>query len=233
MPIRGATAQVYARAGGALAGRNRQNGTVSSPGAPNLILVPTSLERDRLGGIGPGRGLVELCGFGPVAAAARAAALLAHLAPRRVLLVGIAGTLDPARLPVGAASTFDEVRLEGVGAGEGAGLVGPAELGFPQWEDRGGQVTDRLPLVGREGRTLLTVCAASRGADQTGRRAAGGALAEDMEAFGVALACRAAGVPLTVVRGASNLAGDGDTAGWCVDAALAAARVLALETLDS
>lgn len=206
---------------------------VTSPGAPTLILVPTPLERERLGPLGPGLGLTELCGFGPVAAAARTAALLAHLAPRRVLLVGIAGTFDPALLPVGAASTFDGVRLEGVGAGEAAGLVGPGELGLPQWEDGEGPITDHLALVGQEGRTLLTVCAASRGADQAGRRAASGALAEDMEAFGVALACRAAGTPLTVVRGASNLAGDGDTSGWRIDEALAAARDLALEALAS
>ena len=57
-------------------------------------------------------------------------------------------------------------------------------------------------------------------------------MAEDMEAFGVALACHARQTPLTVVRGISNLAGDGDVAGWRIDEALTAARALALQELN-
>lgn len=199
---------------------------MTSPGAPTLTLVPTRLELDRMDELGPRAGLVELCGFGPVAAAFRTAELLARYSPRRVLLLGIAGTHDPSTLPIGAASTFAEVRLEGVGAGEGEGLVGPGALGLTQW----GAVEDRLPLAGHRERILLTVCAASRGTEQAARRATG-VHAEDMEAFGVALACQASGTPLTVVRGISNLAGDGDVGGWCIDEALASARDLALGEL--
>ncbi len=36
----------------------------------------------------------QLCGFGPIAAAARAGALIARYKPERVLLVGIAGSFD-------------------------------------------------------------------------------------------------------------------------------------------
>jgi len=201
---------------------------VTSPGAPTLTLVPTRLELDRLGELGPQAGLVELCGFGPVAAAFRAGELLLRYGPRRVLLLGIAGTHDAATLPIGTASTFGEVRLEGVGAGEGEDLVGPGALGLAQW----GAVEDRLPLAGQPGRTLLTVCAASRGEAQASRRARG-VHAEDMEAFGVALACQASGTPLTVVRGISNLAGDGDVGKWQIDEALAAARDLAVRELGS
>jgi futalosine hydrolase len=50
-----------------------------------------------------------------------------------------------------------------------------------------------------------------------------------MEAFSVALACRMAKVPLTVIRGISNMAGDRDKANWNVTGALeAAAELVAL-----
>jgi futalosine hydrolase len=206
--------------------------------APTLVLVPTALERTRLeaaGGLGSAAGPVELCGFGPVAAAARAAALLGVRRPRRVLLLGIAGSLDPARAPLGTAREFGSVRLEGVGAGEAAALVGPGELGFPQWPgaaEGGPEVVDRIALRARSedaAEALLTVCAASGDAEQATRRRARfpRAVAEDMEAFGVALACALEGVPLRVVRGLSNLAGDRDHSGWRVDEALAAALELA------
>jgi futalosine hydrolase len=53
-----------------------------------------------------------------------------------------------------------------------------------------------------------------------------------MEAFGAALACHLAGVPLVVVRGISNHAGERDATRWRVREALAAARTLALEWLE-
>jgi futalosine hydrolase len=49
----------------------------------------------------------------------------------------------------------------------------------------------------------------------------------------VALACRLAGVPLTIIRGISNTAGDRDHARWRVPEALAAAAGLALRILRS
>ena len=211
---------------------------------PTLVLVPTALERARLeaaGGLEPGTGVVELCGFGPVAAAARTAALLGRLRPRRVLLLGIAGSHDPRRAPLGEAREFERVRLEGVGAGEGAALLGPAALGFPQWPGYAAEgcpeVVDALDLqapAGVAAGALLTVCAASGDAEHAARRGRDfpDAVAEDMEAFGVALACALEGVPLRVVRGLSNRAGDRDHASWCVDDALAAALQLARRLLS-
>ena len=49
------------------------------------------------------------------------------------------------------------------------------------------------------------------------------AAAEDMEGFAVALACRLACVPCTIVRGISNTVGDRDTTRWQTTAALEAA----------
>ncbi len=225
----------------------------SGSGSPTLVLVPTALERSRLddqGGLGAGAALVHLCGFGPIAAAARTAGLIERLRPARVLLVGIAGTFDAERMPVGTARAFHAVAVEGIGAGEGRDLVGPAALGFPQWpgaeSGRKDAIHDRIALAhedtwraisgenpGARDALLLSTCAASASSEQARVRRARHpeALAEDMEGFAVAFACALAGVPVTIVRGASNLVGDRDPAHWRIPAALAAARERALELL--
>ena len=82
---------------------------------------------------------------------------------------------------------------------------------------------------------LLTTCAAS----DTPERAAwlherySGALAEDMEGFGVALACHLAGTPCWIVRGISNQVGDRAPPHWRIPSALAAARERALALLGA
>ena len=212
---------------------------VPSLGSPSLLLVPTELELSRLvdqGGFERGSCLVSLCGFGPVAAAARTAQLLAQLGPRRVLLVGLAGTYDARAHPVESAAEFAEVALYGVGAGEGEGFLGPPALGFPQWPGSPGTtphpVVDSLPLAappaGAAG-TLLTTCAAAATGDEVRRRRAlfPAATAEDMEGFAVAMACALADTPLRIVRGFSNLVGDRAPERWRIPGALAAARELA------
>ena len=209
-----------------------------------LILVPTESERRLLAPAlvaGPGPSpRIELCGFGPVAAAARAAALVAEHAPRRVMLVGIAGRIA-ARLEIGAAYRFDRVACYGVGAGSGDGFLSAAALGWSQWP---GDPPDPAAAVGdviacdaasaTPSELLLTACAASASADDVARRTKlfPAAVAEDMEGFGVALACRLAGVPLTIIRGISNTAGDRDHARWRLSEALAAAAALALRILE-
>lgn len=205
---------------------------LSSSAAPTLVLIPTPMERDRmrsLGGPGLELGLPHLCGFGPVAAAARSAELLARLRPRRVLLIGCAGTHAPTSHPVGTAWRFDSVAIDGIGAGEGEDVLGPADLGMPQWAEEGERVDDRLPLAGGDAGLLLTVCSAAGDEAQAARRRERfpDARAEDMEAFGVALACHLARIPLTVIRGLSNEAGNRDKHSWRLDEALASALTLA------
>jgi len=48
----------------------------------------------------------------------------------------------------------------------------------------------------------------------TWRRRHPDALVEEMEGYAVALACRHAGVPVSVVRAISNVAGDRDLSNW-------------------
>jgi futalosine hydrolase len=214
-----------------------------SSGAPTLLLFPTELERRRFhdqGGLPVGLALESVCGFGPVAAAARTAQLCATLRPRRVLLCGIAGTFDEARRPIGSAATFRRVALEGVGAGQGAAHHGPPALGFPQWPgspettDAVEQLLELEPSPS-DAPLLLTTCAASADADEARlrRERFPDAAAEDMEGFGVALACALARTRLVVVRGFSNRVGERDSRSWRIPLALAAARELVLGCLEA
>jgi futalosine hydrolase len=206
-----------------------------SPSGPDLILVPTALELSRLDALGAlpeSLGPRALCGFGPVSAAARTAQLLVELRPRRVLLLGIAGSLSLERAPLEGARSFGRVRLDGVGAGAGASFLPPSRLGFPQWDGEE-RIDETLSLSPGGQGELLTVCAASASPEEARARRDRypDAAAEDMEGFGVALACRLACVPLAIVRGISNPAGVRERAAWRVGPALRAARTLALEWL--
>jgi len=211
--------------------------------------VPTELER---GVIAPvltaacGAAIrIELAGFGPVVAAARTAGLLAASRPERVLLVGIAGRYGD-RLEIGRASVFERVACHGVGAGSGAAFVPAGTMGWQQWPGGAstapaaiGDVLDctsgRLPAVAAPARAglLLSTCSAAAGADDVRSRLRlhPEAVAEDMEGFAVAAACRLAGVPLDIVRGISNTAGDRDPSGWRIEPACRAAAALAAQLL--
>jgi futalosine hydrolase len=212
-----------------------------SLGSPELVLVPTPRERALLveAGLPRGLALLETCGFGPVAAAARTAELLARLSPRRLWLVGIAGTFDEARLPLATARAFDSVAIDGLGAGRGPGFRGPLELRLPQWpgSETSPPIEDELALAcpdpaRGDGALLLSVSSASATPEEAAerRRRFPRALAEDMEGFAVALAAALAGVPLVVVRGISNRVGDRQGP-WRIGEAMAAARRTLLELL--
>ncbi len=220
----------------------------------HLILVPTEMERRRLDPIlAPAMVRdfrVELCGFGPVAAAARTAQLLAEHAPERVLLVGIAGSLDD-RLAVGSAYAFERVACYGVGAGNAGEFVSAGVMGWHQWpgdadgtsphggDPIGDEIGDLMSLTaggcdgGGQAGLLLTVCAAAASAEDVRLRKQSfpAAVAEDMEGFAVAFACRLRGVPVGIIRGISNMAGDRDTSRWQVATSLEAAGRLALQVM--
>lgn len=196
-----------------------------------LLCVPTALELGRLRSASPSAvdperwAGVEVVGFGPVAAAARTAQLVTQASPAAVLLVGIAGAY-PGGPSMGEATWFGDAAMDGIGAGEGEGLILPSKMGFPQWPGSPAApepTFERAPLAGPGG-LILTVAAAADSAAMVEARASRfpGALAEDMETFGASLACGMAGVPLFALRGISNHAGDRDVGGWRIDDALAA-----------
>jgi futalosine hydrolase len=206
-------------------------------GVETLVLVPTELERTQLVPHLTDVTL-EVCGFGPLAAAARVGALLAATRARRVLLVGIAGSYDEQRAPLASAHLFTRVALDGLGVQTPRGFLGPRELGFAQVPAQGARaaVFDELALAApRDTPAALLVTAPTASgspeerAARVSRRPA--ALAEDMEAFGVALAAREFDVPCAVVRGISNAVGDRRFADWRVADALASAAKLARAAL--
>jgi futalosine hydrolase len=209
-----------------------------------LLLVPTPLEAAALlgksaRGLGApaeftiaGRAVdVALVGVGLAAAGAASGRWFARGAPSAALLVGLCGTFDEQELPVGGLFEATAVACDGIGAGEAERFV---ELPFPPLART---LAGARPLAtlrcasascgARAVRgALLSVAAASDGSAMVSRRRRRhpDALAEDMEGYAVALAARLAQVPLAILRGASNAAGDRVHARWRVDAALAACR---------
>ena len=214
-----------------------------------LILVPTAAEAQGLFDQAlpadgrPTRAHVAghpvraaLTGFGPLAAAALGALALAEAPGEAAWLVGIAGTYDVRRLPVGGLLVATAAYAADVGRGRGRDLLGPRALDLPQVAAAGAEdaVYDRVELLAPPAGRLaaaahgavLTVGRASASAEEARacRRAWPDALAEEMEAFGVALAARRLGRSLGVLRGISNVAGDGDRAAWRTQEALGAVR---------
>lgn len=216
-----------------------------------LLLVPTRMELARLALPPAIQSRAEICGFGPVAAAARTAQLLARDGADLVLLAGIAGAYFEERIvPLGSAIWCEEVTLDGVGAGEGDAFLSVDQLGFPLvHDDEGASVATTLPArtwhaTDAEGNgnvqkiAALTVCAASGDAAQAKRRRElhPRAAIEEMEGYGAALSARLFGSEFAMVRGVSNVAGDRHVAAWRIDEALEAVRheiVTFFRTIDA
>ncbi|MHC5011917.1 MAG: phosphorylase family protein, partial [Planctomycetota bacterium] len=202
-----------------------------------LLLIPTAGEAARLldGPCPEGEDPIAthvgdlevhaaLCGFGPVAAAALSAIAVARHRPDRCFLAGVAGTYDATRLPIGGVLRATEVRMADVGRGHGATQVSPSGLGFPQAPRAGDREAVGETLLLGPGPVaahaipgpLLTVAAASASPEdaEDRRTTSPGVLAEDMEGFAVALACRRLRTPLTILRGISNEAGESERVRW-------------------
>ena len=203
--------------------------------------MPTEIERQhlatqpRFNAYGP----CELCGFGPIAAAARTTSQIAIHKPDRVLLIGIAGTFNPSVLRVGGAALLPRVIMHGIGVGTDETFVPAGEMGFQHWPGQGEEspIGDELvlstPLSSVSG-SLLTCSAASASTKDMRHRLHRypGVVAEDMEGYAVALACRLEHVPLVIVRGISNVVGDRLSTNWQIPQALSAAWSLAEEVIE-
>lgn len=212
-----------------------------------LLLVPTCGEQEILTTTFPelqDAGLaIRLCGFGPVAAAARTAQLIAELRPSEILLAGIAGALSRELCP-GEARIFEDVAMYGIGAGSGDTFRTVSELGWAHWTEAGPEgasirVADTICLqrsdaIGQPSHQLLTVCSAAATAKDVRDRLERfpNALAEDMEGFSVALAGALAGVPVRIIRGISNIAGDRDKSRWRIHDGVRSAGKILMEILN-
>lgn len=211
-----------------------------------LILVPTQMERLSLVESLPKvtkQHSVQLSGFGAIAAAAVASQRLSQNNYQRVFLTGIAGTYNEKQVAVGEAYSFDYVQCDGIGVGSGPSYQSSSELGWNQI-DTDPMIRDRIKLnnpesikersgVNGKEMTLLTGCSASADALEAHERAQRypTAVAEDMEGFGVAMACQLEQTPLTIIRGISNQAGDRNHHDWKIKQAMQSAAKLLAEFL--
>ena len=203
-----------------------------------LILVPTKTERDQLDFSMLHSTAIEICGFGPIIAAARTAVLAESIQPKRILLVGIAGHLSN-ELKIGDAYKFRSVSCYGIGIGRDATYTAAAAAGWPQYEENQTLISETLQLEDHQNAQsggygdLLTVFGASATAAEAQqlRKRFPDSGAEDMEGFGVAAAAKLANIPLTIVRGISNEAGIRDKNEWKIKQALEAANELAINVI--
>jgi len=186
-----------------------------------------------------------ICGFGPISSGIRTSQMLAVTQPNQCLLIGIAGSMHP-DLKIGSAYEFNQVACYGIGVGSGSAFVAASELGWRQWPvphdgllHSDASCCDILRLKetppSMNDLQLLTVCAASASEQDVQQRLRlfSNAMAEDMEGFSVALACQTANIPLTIIRGISNIAGDRDKSRWKIQVALDATAKRALSYLKS
>ncbi len=187
-----------------------------------VLLVPTPGERAQLLRLGLEEWPMVEVGFGLVSAGISAMQLFQSRRPSLAIVVGIAGSYDLSVFPVGSARWFGEIRVDGIGVGEGMRFQSPESLGFPQWRPADGDPVFDGIHVNSAPLTMLSVAAASADAEmaEVRRERHPTASGEDMESFSVAMAAAMAGVPLRVLRGCSNPVGDRDHARWRVAEAL-------------
>jgi futalosine hydrolase len=194
-----------------------------------LIIVPTRLEADLLRG-GTERVQkrlrdlrIEVCGFGPLAAAVTTFELLHAQRFSAVVLCGIAGAYESASSKIGEAVTFTEVGFEGIGVEIDGRIRSGQAMGFePSSPDT---LTNLVPFGDLSiAPRLMTVCVASgSNAKATERQQQHHpASVEDMEGFAVAWCCQRQKTPVSIVRGISNIAGDRDKSRWRIAEAMSA-----------
>lgn len=208
-----------------------------------LVLAPTQMELSMLQEFVSPAALdtckLAVCGFGPIASAVETSSILATSSVERVVLIGIAGSYDLKRFPIGSVcSDFTDVSCDGIGAGTAEDLLLPSDLEMPVCQVNGQDVFETISLgpglpEDSPKHTLLTVCrSAGSQADVSARLGRfPNAVAEDMEGFSVALAAARRDTSITIIRGLSNQAGDREKANWRIRLAMQAAAQRLIEVL--
>ncbi|MFT7617088.1 MAG: futalosine hydrolase [Planctomycetota bacterium] len=214
-----------------------------------LLLFPTALEANKildcefqarqwttLPGL-PNTPKAAICGFGLPVATALASFFINECRPRHVILMGIAGSFDLDRAPMGHVVQGSLATGVGIGAGQGQEHISALDLGFDPHAELD-QKGPSLPLTvldeNMRAGEIVSVASASANPEEAKRvrEAHPAALLEDMESYGVALATNLGGCSLSVVRGISNQVGIRDKSTWKILDALEALR-LALPPLLS
>lgn len=196
-------------------------------GAAGALPEPGTIERRTI--LGRETALL-VTGVGPVNAALAAGAALASENIDGVLLVGVAGTFDTARAPIGSLALADSEIFPEYGLRTPEG-VDPRGLKFPQhagdvevWDTLALDPEGDAARIGAElpqctagpSVTVAGVTACSQTRERIVAQYA--PLTENMEGFPWALAAMRAAVPFIELRGVSNEVGS--RTGWNLQAAL-------------
>lgn len=213
-----------------------------------LLLTPTEFEAERVK-LSPGFSELErlisdwtVCGFGPVGSAIGTANAIEKFQPNKILLLGIAGCYRGLE-EVGGAQFFSSVWMDGIGFDSEipsfpqletipqSKLSLPLELWCPQHLNRSIGSAESNEAKKSE---LLTVvnCTSNQGLVRARQARFSKCIAEDMESYAVALAGLSKNVPVAVVRGFSNVAGDRNQSNWKIELAIHSAVRLATEVLN-
>ncbi len=200
-----------------------------------LLLVPTDRELQVIlrhpevsslveSGLGTG-----LCGFGLIASGIVTARKLDARNPKAVILAGIAGALS-AETEIGQTVEFSSVISHGIGVGFGVEHQSARLMGWEPFPDSVLPVGEAIRLGWPNStlvadQQLVSVCSASASDQErlTILSRFPGSVAEDMEGYAVAAACHLAAIPIRIVRGISNLAGDRNHSRWKTGEALSSA----------
>lgn len=166
-------------------------------------------------------------GVGPVNAALGMGMVLARCAAagqqlRGVINVGLAGSFDLERWPLGSLHVVGEEIWPEYGLHDGRQVVAQA-FSYPQWNDGRREVRDRLTLAApadlelrlrgsgladKQAVRSLTVAGVSASVQRVQHlRQLYGAALENMEGFAVAYAAARAGLPCLEIRSVSNKVG--------------------------
>lgn len=202
----------------------------------HLVLIPTEFEKQlaapAIDTLRQRSVEVQICGIGLIESAIRTLELLYAHRPRQVWLVGIAGSYVD-ELIVGQAYEFSQICCYGIGVGAAENYQSINELGWTA--SLGNGMHERITLRSNSpNRSLLSTTAASASVQEVTQKLGKfpDCQAEDMEAFSVARACQSLNVPLRVVRGISNRAGDRERQRWKVADAMRSAVALVCQQIE-
>jgi nucleoside phosphorylase len=162
-------------------------------------------------------------GIGMPAAAAGAAAAIAELRPRAVVLVGTCGAYRGSGLALG-----DVVVAQAVRVADGFAVERRAEFPAPMVTTLDPDPRLRAELAARGARPAAVATTLGITVDDASAARIAQALeaqVEHLEAFGVAQACAARAVPFAAVLGVANFVGSGAREEWRANHHAAAAAV--------
>jgi futalosine hydrolase len=160
---------------------------------------------------------LAVCGFGMAAAGVGVCRMLHVLASpiQGVILAGTAGILDRERADIGSVVVGQNVRCVDLGLPDGDDRL---TVSVPQLSDWDEDLDLSIPaaLADLPSGEILSVAGPARSVESAKLRRAlyPNGLVEEMEGYSVAIACHTWNVPLTIVRGISNQAGDREKSNW-------------------